>query len=594
MAAPCPLLAVRGSAGTSLFQGPPVLKQYEHFPSDTSPRCKVLAYSEDGSLFAWCNGQSVNVIELPSCNLIQRIDRPKTVFLQFSPRNNILATWEPYAVTKDTPAGTPNLYLWDLRTGQSLKGFVQKRQDTWCPKWSSDESICSRNVNNEIHFFENNNFDTIARKLHIQKVVDFRLSPGEMPCKVATYVPGSKGAPSFVRVYKYPNLEGPGSTIANKSFFKADRVSMLWNKKGTDLLIITTTDVDQTGASYYGEQTLHYISTKGETSVVPLAKKGPIYSVDWNVNSTEFCVVYGFMPAKATLFNLKCEPVFDFGTGPRNTVHFNPQGSIICLAGFGNLRGNIEFWDRKNFKNISKMTASDSTYFEWSPDGEHILTATCSPRLRVGNGFKIWHYTGSLLHETEVSELWEVTWQKFLEGVLPEKAIVYKAVPSAISPSKPEPKAAAYVPPALRGQPHKATSLHIRDEELPQNMKPKGGGDGEQLSKSALKNKKKREAKAKAKQEADHMDGLSQEKRDAIAMAAYVMAPAEAAPQVQNTYTGESDPEKEKKIKGIRKKLKQIEKLKEQQASGKSLEKNQLEKLTTEDALLQELEELML
>lgn len=50
--------------------------------------------------------------------------------------------------------------------------------------------------------------------------------------QVAVYVPGSKGAPSFVRLYQYPVLGGPTAALANKSFFKADRVSMQWNKKG--------------------------------------------------------------------------------------------------------------------------------------------------------------------------------------------------------------------------------------------------------------------------------------------------------------------------------------------------------------------------
>ena len=35
------------------------------------------------------------------------------------------------------------------------------------------------------------------------------------------------------------------------------------------------------------------------------------------------------MPAKATLFDLKCEALFDFGTGPRNDVFYNPQGNNI-------------------------------------------------------------------------------------------------------------------------------------------------------------------------------------------------------------------------------------------------------------------------
>ena len=38
------------------------------------------------------------------------------------------------------------------------------------------------------------------------------------------------------------------------------------------------------------------------------------------------------MPAKATIYNLKCEPVFDFGTGPRNLAFYNPQGTNILFA----------------------------------------------------------------------------------------------------------------------------------------------------------------------------------------------------------------------------------------------------------------------
>lgn len=52
------------------------------------------------------------------------------------------------------------------------------------------------------------------------------------PLQVAVYVPGSKGAPSFVRLYQYPVLGGATAALANKSFFKADRVTMQWNKKG--------------------------------------------------------------------------------------------------------------------------------------------------------------------------------------------------------------------------------------------------------------------------------------------------------------------------------------------------------------------------
>ena len=84
---------------------------------------------------------------------------------------------------------------------------------------------------------------------------------------------------------------------------------------GTAVLVLTATEVDKTGASYYGEQGLHYLSTKGEGNIVLLSKqhilatlcshnwfthlpahigkKGPVYEVEWSPDSNEFCVVYG-------------------------------------------------------------------------------------------------------------------------------------------------------------------------------------------------------------------------------------------------------------------------------------------------------------
>lgn len=41
---------------------------------------------------------------------------------------------------------------------------------------------------------------------------------------------------------------------------------------GTCMLILTSTEVDTTGASYYGEQSLHFINVKGDASLVPFGK----------------------------------------------------------------------------------------------------------------------------------------------------------------------------------------------------------------------------------------------------------------------------------------------------------------------------------
>lgn len=58
--------------------------------------------------------------------------------------------------------------------------------------------------------------------------------------------------------------------------------------------------------------------------------------------------------------------------------------------------------------------ASDTTSLQWAADGQHFLTATTAPRLRTANGYKIWHYSGSLLYENnwpKDEELYEVVWK---------------------------------------------------------------------------------------------------------------------------------------------------------------------------------------
>ncbi|XP_071389010.1 eukaryotic translation initiation factor 2A isoform X1 [Centroberyx affinis] len=576
MAPPAPLLAVRGSDGTLLLCGPPGCEEHPSFHRD--PRqSRCVTFSRDGTLFGWCNGDKVSVVKTSDGSLVSTFDLPKTALLEFSPLNTVLVTWQPYSKTQENPQGDANLQLWELQTGRLLKALYQKKVEAWCPSWSEDEKIAVRSVNNELHFFENNDFNSIANKLHMQKVSDFVLSPGGQPSKVAVYVPGSKGAPSFVRLYQYPQFGGPGAALANKSFFKADRVSMLWNKKASALLVTASTEVDKTGASYYGEQTLHYLAVNGESAVVQLPKNGPIYDVAWSPASSEFCVVYGFMPAKATVFNLKCDPVFDFGTGPRNAVYYSPQGHILVLAGFGNLQGQMEVWDVKKYKQVSKPQAPDSTHFSWCPDGEHVVTATCSPRLRVSNGFKVWHYTGAVLHRQDAAagtELWEVRWQPAPPGRFPERPVKYQEAPSQLGSTQ-APPTQAYRPPALRHLPATASSK-LHEEEPPQNLRPGASGE-KSISKSALKNQKKREAKKAAKQEAKPEP------------------PSDPAP-VNNSQSGPTcgDPETDKKMKNLKKKIKAIEELKEQQAAGKTLQKNQLEKMQKEEQLLKELEELEL
>lgn len=114
------------------------------------------------------------------------------------------------------------------------------------------------------------------------------------------------------------------------------------------------------------------------------------------------------MPSKTVIFDQRVNLIHDFGLASRNFLLYNPQGRLLCTAGFGNLAGQVDIWDRKTLKKIIQIDAPNTSRLEWSPDGRMILCATLSPRLRVDNGVKIFHYTGALLHVEAIDDLYQV------------------------------------------------------------------------------------------------------------------------------------------------------------------------------------------
>merc|ERR1740129_2152507 len=128
----------------------------------------------------------------------------------------------------------------------------------------------------------------------------------------------------------------------------------------------------------------------------------------------------------------------------------------------------------------------------------------------------------------------------------------------------------------------KSENSKTKSPQTKQGNKPMESN--ENLSKSQLKNKKRREAaKIKAKEE------QGKENNSGVVARAFVES---------NSYVGAkgilSDPEIEKKIRKLKDKIASIDKIKQAQAEGKQLEKNQLEKLSKEQDLLDELKALTL
>lgn len=464
--------AYRTQKTIGVFDAAPV---YEPLSGFTKPEgnLRCCAYSPCGRFFGWATPEALSVVNTTSGQLILNLPIVNVYELGFSPLGTFVITWERPAKDEAGDA-TKNLKVWrtveegvDAAAKVPVGQFVQKQQGGWNLQYTADEAYCARLVTNEVQFFQSHDLVTVWNKLRVEGATNFALAPGQDHA-VAVFIPERKGAPAAVKVYKVPAFQSP---ISQKTFFKGDKVQLKWNKRGSSLLVLAQTDVDRSGKSYYGETTLYLLSTNGTLDArVTLDKEGPIHDVSWSPSSRQFGVVYGYMPAKTTIFNDRGVAVHSFPLGPRNTISFSPTGRFVLVAGFGNLAGQIDVYDlEKDNRKVCTIESGNPSVCEWSPDSRYIMTATTSPRLRVDNGVKLWHVTGGLMYNEDMVELYSVLWRPAdaasIEGGDPLSSIPTAHASAATflstvkAPSKP---AGAYRPPGARGL---ATPLHFKRED---------------------------------------------------------------------------------------------------------------------------------
>ncbi|KAG4059936.1 hypothetical protein PC123_g5167 [Phytophthora cactorum] len=569
---------LRGKGGIEVIWGPPSsskdeakIERDESF--ETSGTADLMEFTEDGKLVVLVsNASGFTVRDADTGAVVTDVANPGIHAVAWSPLGSHLLTWQ--RPQKDSDLG--NLIVWDAATGKEVARFNHKSytRDKWPPlQWSSDETICARQSANGVVLYNGRDIGAGSiGHINLPNVANFSVAPGSAPYKVALFVPEKKGKPASVKIYQFPNsLDTPTAT---KSFYKAQDVALKWSPTGSALIIETRTDIDTSGKSYYGETGLFFLQSDGEYDcIVPLTKEGTVHDVAWDPTGRGFVVIAGAMPAHATLYDTKALPVFEF-----------------------------DFWERNKLKKMGSATSNAATTFSWSPDSRYFATATTFPRLRVDNGFKIFRYDGTgPIHQEERGELYDLKFRPAAQDTYPNRpqSPRRKGEDAGFGSSeapKAAPKPQAYRPPNSTG----ALAAMMRKEEggsrkldrnkyaaprsvassvpgaAPRPIPGMGAAAApKKLSKSARKKKAQEAAEARAAVE------------DALAKV------SGAAPAKEKPSSAEMTPEeKAKKVKGLLKKLKQIDAIKAKREAGDSLNEDQLQKLNTEQALRDEVAEL--
>ncbi len=296
-------------------------------------------------------------------------------------------------------------------------GCVIKIPALWpCWRWTCDEQLCCKAFVAGVNVHEAHPGGAF-KKLEAKGIGGFALSNTSEADDgmsfqshfISVFIPEVKGAAAKCLVYA---LDGSDmkQPVNQKAFYNASSCTFYWSPAGCKnppaVLVLSHTENDKSGAAYAGLTHAFFVSTANQAS----STLGPVHAVAWRPGAgrkSQYLVCHGESKddtANAVVMysgGPKGEKLMTFGKVRRNTVVFSPDGAAFCVAGLGNLAGDLDFWalevgKEKESKQVGhqKYVGCVSLEYAGSGEGTRVLCASTAPRMRVDNGYKLFDAAG--------------------------------------------------------------------------------------------------------------------------------------------------------------------------------------------------------
>ncbi|KAK2952129.1 putative Eukaryotic translation initiation factor 2A [Blattamonas nauphoetae] len=286
------------------------------------------------------------------------------------------------------------------------------------------------------------------------------VNPLDVP-PFALFVSGTRNNPAFFSIYAYSSLVDhakgsgkgiPKAIVSKNLFFDANSAEIEWSPCSRSCMCIARTDNDRQNKSYYGSAGCVFIDVtsaqvivlksgdKEISSMIHAASFNPTLGYEGNFHwvgeedkpapsergGGELVVIHGQMPATVSVFSQRGKWLCDMCTAPVNTISFHPSLGRYCLVGaFGNLgSGDMMIFDLKGLNQkdqgskpvlVGKICNPWGSDLRWSAarkkdNGEpeiFIVSAVCTPRLRVDNHFIVFSMTGETILKMDTDCLYD-------------------------------------------------------------------------------------------------------------------------------------------------------------------------------------------
>lgn len=410
----------------------------------------------------------------------------RSLQLHFSPSEAHLLTWNGCEGNAHPEKAA---ILWDLRTGEQLRAFKQRRpEDDSCDmQWSADGKLLARlehdsTVKTElikVYDASNNAFALLDKKsLKVPGAVEFSWCPATGSNNtnlLAWWSPERENAPASVQVLRFPSRE----LVRQRNLFNVETLTLAWHPEGAYLAVLAskatkkktkpeklaplTLPTSNAASGTCGWTIELFRLREKDVPVQVLEVSEHVRGLFWEPSSASghrFAVVTDHPTVRGhyniSFYDMQAEGAAGAGSSakavestkptllftleekPYNAVSWSPKGEFAVLTTASNLTsaGRYEFYDVERRKSLGTAEHPNATGHSWDPSGRCLASYKTSglkgglTRDEVDNGYRLYSFQGEKLFETLKVKLMRFEWRPRPASLLTEEEV--KAVSKSL------------------------------------------------------------------------------------------------------------------------------------------------------------------
>eukprot|EP00928_Gymnodinium_smaydae_P003346 TRINITY_DN111_c0_g2_i1.p2 TRINITY_DN111_c0_g2~~TRINITY_DN111_c0_g2_i1.p2 ORF type:complete len:700 (+),score=206.55 TRINITY_DN111_c0_g2_i1:98-2197(+) len=394
-------------------------------------------WSPAGSYLATFHQQGIALWAGPEFEKKVRFAHPGTRFIEFSPNEEYVLTWNGSHPTENDEAA---VRIHRVLTGECVK---KCRTPTVAPMggefphflWSHDGQFFAECNETTVSVRDVETFELIKdeegkkKVLKYENLQTFQWSPKDNILAVWTLEKDNN--PARLVLVEIPSRR----ELTSRSRTQVE-ASMHWQSEG-DYLCLLVTKLSKTKKK--GVTNLELFRIRERNIPVDIVEvKDTVRGFYWENKGSRFAVLTtdeGGLCPKLLIYQLgkeKCEciSVTNLPSNSFNAFYWGPDGQYFVCAAIGH--GDLLFGgltaDNKleiNHKDEHFML----TEVSWDPSARYVLTAVTQPMQNEIGGFKysmeagyaLWTFQGRLLYRQQKEKLWQVAWRPHPPSLLDAK-----------------------------------------------------------------------------------------------------------------------------------------------------------------------------